>query len=147
MTEPAAQTPQGEPKAPLPKATPTPGAPPTAGATPQGGSGKPSITYDDFMKLDLRVGVVQAAEKHPNAERLLKVDVDIGGQTRQIIAGIAASYDPAGLVGRRVVVLANLEPKQLRGLTSSGMLLAADVDGKPLLLAPEGSPPPGTPVK
>jgi methionyl-tRNA synthetase len=108
---------------------------------------KPPVSYEDFAKLDLRIGVVKAAERHPNAERLLRIDVEIGGETRQVIAGIAGSYEPASLVGRRVVVLANLEPKQLRGLASNGMLLAADVGGKPLLLSPEGSPPPGTPVK
>ena len=97
--------------------------------------------------MDVRIGVVKAAEKHPKADRLLRLDVDIGTETRQILAGIAGAYDPAALVGRRVVVLVNLAPKEIRGLTSNGMLLAADVDGKPLLLSPEGAPPSGTPVK
>ena len=130
-----------------PDPKPAPAAVPAASPAQAVAAVKPLITYDDFAKLDVRIGIVKVAEKHPKADRLLRLDVDIGTETRQILAGIAGSYDPAALVGRRVVVLANLAPKEIRGLPSNGMILAADVDGKPLLLAPEGSPASGTPVK
>ena len=146
-TGPAAGAPGAPPPPPVSK-PPAPVAPPPAAApAPAAGGLKPTITYDDFAKLDLRIGVIKAAEKHPKADRLLRLDVDIGVETRQIVAGVAASYDPATLIGRRVVVLANLAPKDLRGLSSAGMILAADVEGKPLLLAPQGEPPTGTIVK
>lgn len=90
---------------------------------------KPVITYDDFAKLDLRVATIVAAEPHPNADRLLKLRIDLGGQERQICAGIRQYYEPASLVGRQIVVLANLQPRTIRGEQSSGMLLAASVSG------------------
>lgn len=83
------------------------------------------IQYDDFAKLDLRVGTIQSAEPHPNADKLLVLKVDIGGEQRQIIAGIRAWYDPAALVGKQVIVVANLAPRAMRGLESQGMVLAA----------------------
>jgi methionine--tRNA ligase beta chain len=87
---------------------------------------KATITYDDFAKLDLRVATVLSAEAHPNADRLLKLQVDLGDQQRQICAGIRAYYDPpSSLVGKQIVILANLQPRTIRGETSDGMLLAA----------------------
>ncbi|MCC7146743.1 MAG: methionine--tRNA ligase subunit beta [Phycisphaeraceae bacterium] len=87
---------------------------------------KPTITYDDFAKLDLKVATIVAAEPHPNADRLLKIQVDLGGEQRQVCAGIRAYYaDPAALVGRQVIVVANLAPRTIRGEISSGMILAA----------------------
>ncbi len=128
--------------------TATSGSPaPAAAAVAPAAALKPPISYDEFAKLDIRIGTIKAAEKHPKADRLLRLDVDIGLETRQIVAGIAGTYDPASLVGRRVVVLANLAPKEIRGLESRGMLLAADEAGKPFLLLPEGSPSDGTVVK
>jgi methionyl-tRNA synthetase len=93
---------------------------------------KPTITYDDFAKLDLRVATIQAAEPHPNADRLLKLQVDVGGQPRQICAGIRQFVaDPATLVGRQIIIVANLAPRTIRGEVSNGMLLAASVqDGE-----------------
>ncbi len=89
---------------------------------------KPVITYDDFAKLDLRVATVLQAETHPNADRLLKLQVDLGGQQRQICAGIRSSYDPPStLVGQQIVIVANLKPRTIRGQPSNGMLLAASV--------------------
>lgn len=88
---------------------------------------KPTITYDDFAKLDLRVATVLSAEPHPNADRLLKLQVDVGGQPRQICAGIRQFTDPATLVGRQVIIVANLAPRTIRGEASNGMLLAASV--------------------
>ena len=83
------------------------------------------IQYDDFAKLDLRVGTIVAAEAHPNADKLLVLQVDIGAEKRQIVAGIRAYYEPAALMGRQIVVVANLAPRAMRGLESQGMLLAA----------------------
>ncbi|HKQ86174.1 MAG TPA: methionine--tRNA ligase subunit beta [Candidatus Acidoferrales bacterium] len=92
------------------------------------------IAIDDLMKIDLRVGVIKSAERIPNADKLLKLQVDIGEEVRQILAGIALAYSPEELVGRKIVVVANLAPRKMRGLESNGMLLAASVaDGKPVL--------------
>ena len=84
------------------------------------------ITFEDFMKVQLKVGRVLSAEKHPDADKLLVLKVDIGEQApRQIVAGIASRYTPDELKGRAVVVVANLKPADLRGVESQGMLLAA----------------------
>ena len=88
---------------------------------------KPTIVYDDFAKVDLRVATVTAAELHPNADRLLKLQVDLGFETRQICAGIKGHYDPQQLIGKQVIVVANLQPRTIRGEPSNGMLLAASV--------------------
>jgi methionine--tRNA ligase beta chain len=83
------------------------------------------VQFDDFAKLDLRVGTIVQAEAHPAADKLLVLQVDLGAEKRQIIAGIRAHYDPAALVGRQIIVVANLAPRVMRGLESQGMLLAA----------------------
>lgn len=88
-------------------------------------SNKPTITYDDFARLDLRVATVIAAEPHPNADRLLKLQVDLGDEQRQICAGVKSYYEPDTLVGKQIVLVANLQPRMLRGEPSNGMLLAA----------------------
>jgi len=96
------------------------------------------ITLADFQKVKLRVGVVRTAEELPYSEKLLKLTIDMGGETRQILAGIKKSYTPEQLVGKQVVVLANLEPKKLAGEISEGMLLAASNENEgPILLSPE----------
>jgi methionyl-tRNA synthetase len=100
----------------------------------------PNIAYDLFAQLDLRVATVLSAEPHPNADKLLKLRLDDGTpEGRQVCAGIKAWYDPATLVGKQVVIVANLEPRQLRGEISQGMILAAS-DLKDGAVAP----PPGT---
>jgi tRNA-binding protein len=87
---------------------------------------KPQIPFDDFAKLDLRVATVLDAEPHPNADRLLKVRLDDGSPGgRQVCAGIRQWYDPQALIGRQVVIVANLEPRTIRGEVSQGMILAA----------------------
>ncbi len=92
-------------------------------------SDKPEITYDDFVRLDLRVATITQAEAHPNADRLLRIQLDDGSeQGRQVCAGIRAWYDPAELVGRQVVIVANLAPRTIRGEVSEGMILAASSD-------------------
>ncbi len=83
------------------------------------------IEFAQWQELDLRVGKVVAAEPHPDANKLIVMQVDLGGETRQIVAGVKEWYDPASLVGRRIVVVANLQPVTLRGVESRGMLLAA----------------------
>lgn len=100
---------------------------------------RPTIEFDDFLKLDLRVATIIEAEAHPNADRLLKLQIDLGFEQRQICAGIREYVeDPATLVGRQIVVVANLAPRKIRGEESNGMLLAASVLGEP----GEGEQPP-----
>jgi methionyl-tRNA synthetase len=92
------------------------------------------ITIDDFAKVELRVGLVKVAERVKGADKLLRLEVDIGAEVRQILAGIAEAYDPELLVGRKVVIVANLAPRKLRGLESNGMIVAASLEGgKPVL--------------
>ncbi len=108
--------------------------PPSPSAVVNGGS--PQITIDDFAKVDLRVGVVKSAAPVKNADKLLHLAVDIGeAQPRSIVAGIAMAYKPEALVGRKVVIVANLAPRKLRGLESQGMIVAASFgdDGAPAL--------------
>jgi methionyl-tRNA synthetase len=83
------------------------------------------VQFGDFQKLDLRVGTVLQAEAHPAADKLLVLQVDLGTEKRQIIAGLRGHYEPAALVGRQIVVVTNLAPRMMRGLESRGMLLAA----------------------
>ena len=107
------------------------------------------ITIDQFRTLELRVATVRAAEPHPNADRLLVLRVDLGGEERQLVAGIRAHYDPATLVGRQVVVVANLEPAKLRGVESQGMVLAAadEANNRVVLLRPDDAVTPGAVVR
>jgi methionyl-tRNA synthetase len=95
----------------------------------------PQIAIDDFVKVDLRVAQVVVAERIPKADKLLRLEVDLGYEKRQILSGIAEWYTPEELIGRRIVVIANLAPRKMRGLESHGMLLAASngEDGKPIL--------------
>jgi methionyl-tRNA synthetase len=114
-------------------AAPDPKAAPPAAASASPADGK--ISIDDFMKVELRVGQVKAAEKVKGADKLLRLEVDIGTEVRQLVAGIALAYKPEDLIGRKVVIVANLQPRKLRGLESNGMIVAASVgeDGKPVL--------------
>jgi len=97
------------------------------------------ISIDDFRKVELKIATVKAAEPHPNADRLLVLQVDLGSEQRQICAGIRNHYAPEDLVGKQVVVVANLETATLRGLESQGMLLAASDEGRVIVLTPEKS--------
>ena len=109
----------------------------------------PHISIDDFAKVDLRVGTVVTAERIKGADKLLKLTVDIGTEIRQILAGIALAYDPATLPGRKVVVVANLAPRKLRGLDSNGMIVAASVGeaGTPVLVSVPDATPNGARLK
>lgn len=104
-----------------------------ATAIPSEGAAK--IAIDDFAKVDLRVGQIKVAERIPKADKLLRLEVDLGSETRQILAGIAEAYAPETLIGRKVVIVANLQPRKLRGLESNGMIVAASLGehGKPVL--------------
>jgi tRNA-binding protein len=84
-----------------------------------------AINYDDFAKIELKVATVLEAKPHPNADKLLVLQIDLGEEKRQICAGIKAYYTPEQLVGKQIIVVANLEPRTLRGEVSNGMLLAA----------------------
>ncbi len=106
------------------------------------------IDIDAFARVALRVGQVLAAERVPKADKLLKLTVDVGeGNPRTVVAGIAEAYAPEALVGRKVVVVANLKPRALRGIESRGMLLAAGSGGASLKLVDPGDLPPGSPVQ
>ena len=85
------------------------------------------ITIDDFAKVELRVAQILVAERIPKADKLLRLEVDLGYEKRQILAGIAQYYEPEKLIGRKIVIVANLAPRKMRGLESNGMLLAASL--------------------
>ena len=92
------------------------------------------ISIDDVVKVDLRVAQILVAERIPKADKLLRLEVDLGYEKRQILAGIAQYYEPEKLIGRKIVIVANLAPRKMRGLESNGMLLAASLpDGAPVL--------------
>jgi methionyl-tRNA synthetase len=145
-----------EPPAPPPTVAPAPDAPAAvpvtllatgtaAAATAAAPAGHPGaghetpavpqhITIDDFAKVELRVAQILVAERIPKADKLLRLEVDLGYEKRQILAGIAQYYEPEKLIGRKIVIVANLAPRKMRGLESNGMLLAASLpDGAPVL--------------
>lgn len=133
-----------------PAATKTKGAPMDAennDTTYEAPAIRETVSFDDFMKLDLRVGRVVAAEELAKSKKLLKLEIDLGVEKRQILAGMKGHYTPEQLVGTNVVVLANLAPRKMVGEESQGMVLAADaIDGAPLILRIDGEPPTGTTV-
>jgi methionyl-tRNA synthetase len=105
-----------------------------------------TVSYEDFRKLDLRVGRIVAAEAVPKADRLLKLTVDIGTEQRTVVAGIAASYRPEHIVGKSIILVANLAPRTLRGIESQGMVLAAETDGQIVLASVDAPVSPGAKV-
>lgn len=105
------------------------------------------ITFDDFAKLEIRIGKVITAQKVENADKLLRLMFDFGDESRQIVSGIAEWYQPEELVGKLIPVITNLEPRKFRGVESQGMILAADEDGKPVILQPAQDVPPGSRVR
>ena len=109
-------------------------SPPAVGQQPPVPAGDGKISIDDFAKIELRVGLVKVAERVPKADKLLRLEVDLGTEVRQVLAGIAEAYAPETLVGRKVVIVANLAPRKLRGMESNGMIVAASPEGgKPVL--------------
>ena len=146
MTTPAPSSPTPPPAAPAAAAP--------AGSTPAAGGPKPIVTFEEFAKLDLRIARVVAAENHPKADRLLKLQLDDGsGAPRQICAGIKDQYTAEQMVGKLIVIVANLAPRVIRGEESRGMLLAAssvpkdaatpDTPRQVIVLGPQGDIAPG----
>ena len=115
------------------------GEPAAPGATQAVGAGTTPaednrISIDEFMKVELRVAKVLEAEAVPKSKKLVKMKVDVGTEQRTIVAGIAEAYRPEQMLGRKVVIVANLQPRKLRGITSNGMIVAASLEGgKPVL--------------
>jgi methionyl-tRNA synthetase len=105
------------------------------------------IDIADLARVELRVARIESAERIPKSKKLVRLQVDLGSEKRQIVAGIAEAYEAEALPGKRIVVVANLKPAKLMGVESNGMLLAASIDGRPVLLTPEGEVPPGTIVR
>ena len=104
------------------------------------------IKFEDFQKLDLRVGKIVEAERVEGSEKLIKLKVDIGGEERQLVAGIGKVYSPEDLIEKEIIVVANLEPKVLFGIESQGMLLAAEDGDNIALLIPDKELKPGSRV-
>jgi methionyl-tRNA synthetase len=106
------------------------------------------ISFEDFKKVELKVAKVLEAEEVPGAEKLLKLKIDLGSETRQLVAGIKKEYSPGELVSALIVVAATLEPRTVMGVESQGMLLAASgEDGSPVILRPDKDVKPGSIVK
>lgn len=105
------------------------------------------ISFEEFKKIELKVGKIEKAEKIKGSEKLLKLTIDLGQEKREIVAGIAKEYSPESLKEKEVIIVTNLEPKKIMGIESQGMLLAANFEGKPVLIVPEKRVPPGTKVQ
>jgi methionyl-tRNA synthetase len=133
--------------APAPQAPDASGAPPPAPGAPVAPAAE-RIGIDDFMKVELRVAKVLAAERVPKSKKLLKLHVDTGADQRTIVAGIAEAYEPDALIGRTIVIVANLQPAKLMGIESNGMVLAGSVEGgRPVLVGFDQELPPGARVR
>lgn len=104
-------------------------------------------SINDFQKLAIKIGTIRSAEKVEGSSKLLKLDIDLGHEKRQILAGIGEKYDPKDLKGKQIPILANLDPRMLMGLESQGMILAANVDGEPVLLHPDSKIANGTSIR
>jgi methionyl-tRNA synthetase len=136
---PASPAAPSAPSGSAPAAQPAPSAAPAADER---------LSIDEFMKIQLRVAKVIAAEKVPNSRKLMKIQVDLGTEQRTIVAGIAEAYEAEQLVGRTIAVVANLKPAKLMGVESNGMLLAASPDGgQPELVTFVNPPAPGTRIR
>ena len=105
------------------------------------------IPFSDFKKLDIRVAKVTSVENHPNADKLYVVKIDIGGEERQLVAGLRPYYTPEQLAGRSIVVVVNIEPAVIRGVESQGMLLAAQDGERVMVLQPDAEAAPGARVR
>jgi methionyl-tRNA synthetase len=125
--------------------TPVPPSVPAPAAAPAPAEGL--IDFDQFGKVDLKVAKIESAEKIAGSKKLIKMTVDIGTEKRQVVAGIAEAYAPESLVGKKVILVANLKPAKLMGVESQGMLLAASLDGKPVLCTFDQDVPPGTKIR
>jgi methionyl-tRNA synthetase len=145
------QKPQNTPAVPATPAAPTtqPAAAPVAPPAAPSAQAPATITFDDFAKLDLRVAKVLECIPHPNADKLLVLQIELaGGERRQICAGLRAHYQPEQLVGKEIIVVANLAPRMMRGQVSNGMLLAATdpATSKVIIMGPTEPVTPGSKV-
>ena len=134
---PSAQPVAPSPQSPVPSPQPVAPGPQPPAPSPQSPAPSPAlISIEDFAKVDMRVGEVKAAERVPGATKLLKLLVDIGSEVRQVVAGIAEYYEPEKLIGMKVVLVTNLQPRKLRGVESNGMIVAASTGepGRPVLV-------------
>ncbi|HPO64855.1 MAG TPA: methionine--tRNA ligase subunit beta, partial [Bacteroidales bacterium] len=106
------------------------------------------VSYDDFSRMDIRVGTIVHAEKVPKTKKLLKLTIDTGIDQRTVVSGIAEYFEPENIIGRQVCLLANLEPREIKGIVSHGMILMAeDKDGRLEFVAPSTTVAPGSSVK
>ena len=108
---------------------------------------KEVIEMSEFAKIDLRIGKIMNAERIEGSKKLIKLKVDVGNEMRQLVAGIAEEYTPESLIGTLVPVLVNMKPAKLMGVESRGMILAVDVNGKPILLHPDREVPAGSRIR
>lgn len=108
---------------------------------------EPRVSIDRFFDIQLRVARIVTAERVENTDKLMKLEVDLGDERRQIVAGIAEAYEAEQVIGRRIIVVANLKPARIRGVESNGMLLAADFGGRPILAGFDEDVPLGTRVR
>ena len=106
-----------------------------------------NISYEEFSRLDIRIGRIESAERIEGTDKLMKLEVDIGDERRMLVAGIAQAYSTDSLQGMLIPVLVNLEPRKIRGILSRGMILAADSSGAPVLLCPADPVQPGSKIK
>lgn len=127
---------------PTPAPAPEPVSPPAPAAQPE------RVGIDDFLKLDLRVARIVAAERVPKSRKLLKLEVDLGSERRTLVAGIAEAYEPEALLGRVIGMVANLKPAVVMGVESNGMILAASAPGGlPVVVSFDTEPPLGARIK
>lgn len=104
------------------------------------------ITFQDFQKLDIRIGTILEAEPIEGADKLYKLKVDLGDEKRELVAGIREEYSPEELKGKQIPILINLEPKTIRGIESKGMILAVEINGKAILIHPDKQVPNGAKI-
>lgn len=117
-------------------------------ATPSPAAAEPKrLSIEQFFETDLRVARVVSVERIEGADKLLKLQVDLGDEQRQLVAGVAQAYEPEALVDKRIIVVANLKPARIRGVESQGMLLAADLGGRPIVATFDEDVPAGTRVR
>ncbi len=105
------------------------------------------ISFDEFKKVEIKVAKVLEADRVEGSDKLLKLKISLGSEERQIVSGIGKNYEPADMVGKNIIIVSNLEPRQLMGLESQGMILAASDDSGPAILIPDREIPPGTEVR
>lgn len=105
------------------------------------------VSFDEFKKLDIRIGRIMAAERIEGAKKLLKLVINIGDEERQVVAGIAETYQPEDLIDRKIPLIVNLDPATIRGVESRGMILAVDIGNKAILLNPDEDVPEGSRVR